>query len=623
MPGMGTTLGTNNATIVSAFHAALLHQGVVVVAIFFLLAVAWNVLRAAQLRRSSALAAGPAGPAGAAGGAGRGIAVAAREAPGRRLLRIAFGLLWVLDGVLQGQDSMPLGLTAKVMQPAAASSPGWVQHLVNAAATIWSDHPIVAASSAVWIQVGIGMWLLVAPAGRWSRLGGLASASWGVLVWVFGEAFGGIFAPGASWLFGAPGAVLIYVVAGLLLALPTRSWSTRRLGQGVLRVMGAYFVSMAVLQAWPGRGFWEGRAGRGTALGSLAGMSSAMSATPQPHLLSVLVRSFSSFDAAHGWGVNLFVVVSLAAIGTALLSARRRPTRGALAASAVLCLADWILIQDLGFLGGVGTDPNSMIPILLVLAAAYVAATRVPVVAEEPGVVVRLPAPPRSFRERVAANPAYAFRSLAALGALAIALLGAAPMAAASINPVADPILTQAIDGTPNLVDFPAPGFTLTDQSGRTVPLASLRGKVVAMTFLDPVCTSDCPIIAQELKQTDEMLAPVAGRVELVAVVANPVYRSTAVMRAFDRAEGLDHLRNWLYLTGTLHALERAWSDYSIQLAVEPGGAMVAHSDIAYVIDANGRTRAVLSTIPGAGTASARSSFAGVLASVVRSVLPR
>jgi hypothetical protein len=42
----------------------------------------------------------------------------------------------------------------------------------------------------------------------------------------------------------------------------------------------------------------------------------------------------------------------------------------------VLCLADWVLIQDLGFLGGLGTDPNSMIPFVLLAAGGYLALTR-------------------------------------------------------------------------------------------------------------------------------------------------------------------------------------------------------------------------------------------------------
>ena len=75
---------------------------------------------------------------------------------------------------------------------------------------------------------------------------------------MFGEAFGSIFAPGLSWMFGAPGAVLFYVVAGLLVALPVEVWATPRIGRIILRAMGLFFVGMAVLQAWPGRGFWKG-----------------------------------------------------------------------------------------------------------------------------------------------------------------------------------------------------------------------------------------------------------------------------------------------------------------------------------------------------------------------------
>ena len=42
----------------------------------------------------------------------------------------------------------------------------------------------------------------------------------------------------------------------------------------------------------------------------------------------------------------------------------------------VFCLADWVLVQDLGFLGGLGTDPNSMIPLILLFSAGYLALAR-------------------------------------------------------------------------------------------------------------------------------------------------------------------------------------------------------------------------------------------------------
>ena len=512
------------------------------------------------------------------------------EPAARHLLRIAFGCIWLFDGFLQTQVSMPLGLPSGVLQPAASGSPGWVHSLVGVGVTIWNNHPVPAAAATVWIQAGIGVFLLVAPRGNWSRLAGAASAGWGLLVWVFGEAFGGIFAPGLSWLFGAPGAVIFYVVAGVLIACPDRIWASRRLGRGILAASGVFFVGMAVLQAWPGRGFWQGQVDPHATAGSLASMVQSMAQTPQPGLFSSMVNSFAAFDAAHGWAVNLFVVIALAAIGVAFLTGRRRIVFWGAVAGLVLCLADWVLIEDLGFLGGVGTDPNSMIPMALIFISGYVAMTRLPAPVEvRAQVQVREPA--TTWRERLAARPAYLFRCLAAVGAIGVVLLGAAPMALAATNPVADPILNEAMDGTPNATNVPAPSFELLDQYGRVVSLASLRGYALVVTFLDPVCTSDCPLIAQELHEADDMLGADSRRARFVAVVTNPIYRSLAVMRAFDDDEGLEHVANWLYLTGSVRQLERTWNDYGIEDQVEPAGSMVAHSEIVYVIDPAGHTR--------------------------------
>ena len=43
-----------------------------------------------------------------------------------------------------------------------------------------------------------------------------------------------------------------------------------------------------------------------------------------------------------------------------------------------------------------------------------------------------------------------------------------------------------------------APRFTLTDQNGHVLSLASLRGKVVVLQFMDPHCTDICPIVSAE-----------------------------------------------------------------------------------------------------------------------------
>jgi cytochrome oxidase Cu insertion factor (SCO1/SenC/PrrC family) len=194
-------------------------------------------------------------------------------------------------------------------------------------------------------------------------------------------------------------------------------------------------------------------------------------------------------------------------------------------------------------------------------------------------------------------------------------------MVAASASTSADPIIAEALDGSSAPLDFRAPAFQLTDQAGQQVSLASLRGKVVLLTFLDPVCTSDCPLIAQEFRQANQLLGASARHVELVAIVANPIYRQLEYTQAFDRQEKLASLPNWRYLTGTLPQLKQVWQRYSVAADITPAGGMIGHSDIAYVIDAAGRTRQELNFDPGPGTASSQSSFAGELSTAARQVL--
>jgi cytochrome oxidase Cu insertion factor (SCO1/SenC/PrrC family) len=647
---MGHGLTSDDPTVTAAFRTALDHQFLVVLLLILVVAIAWNTVRTFRFRRASEAGHVELAPA---------SSWPYPEPAARRLLRISFGILWVVDGLLQTQSSMPLGLTSGVITPSAASSPTWVQHVVSTGVTIWNDHPVTAAAASVWIQVGIGLFLLVAPRGRWSRTAGLVSVGWGLVVWAFGEAFGGIFGQGSSWLFGTPGAVLLYAVAGGLVALPDRFWETPRLGRVLLRCTGIFFVGMAVLQAWPGRGFWSGSSATGGTQGTLAAMAAQMSQLSQPSVTASAARSFASFDGDHAWAVNFIVVVLLAGIGVCFLAARARLVRIGVMVGAVLCLATWVLVQDFGFLGGLGTDPNSMIPLALVFTSGYLALVRLPVRAAASAVVdlavmegavvgsasavddgaPRSPDPgasgapgkpgppepvPSGGGRLTRLHPSYLLRSMAALAAVGIVVVGAAPMALAATSGTADPILNQAVNGSPNYVDSPAPSFSLTDQTGATVSMASLAGHTVALTFLDPTCTSDCPLIAQELRLVDQMLGPDAAHVELVAVGTNPLYTTSAATAAFDRQEGMAQVPNWHFVTGPLAQLQAVWNAYGVETDVAPAGAMVAHSDLVYLIDGSGHLRVVLTSDPGAIDDSAlHSSFAAVVTAQIRQLTPR
>ena len=51
-----------------------------------------------------------------------------------------------------------------------------------------------------------------------------------------------------------------------------------------------------------------------------------------------------------------------------------------------------------------------------------------------------------------------------------------------------------------------------------------------------------------------------------------------------------------------------------------PAGAMIAHSDVAYVIDATGHTRVILNTDPGPGTATTESSLTATIVDEIDTV---
>jgi cytochrome oxidase Cu insertion factor (SCO1/SenC/PrrC family) len=624
MPGMSS--GSVDAVLAAAFRSALLHQLLIIAAIFLALLAAWAALRTRARGAGSADAAD-----------GKPAAAAWAEPRARLVLRVGFGALWLVDGILQAQPQMASGLADQVIKPTAASSPGWVQSLVGWGVNLWDYHPVTAAASAVWIQVGIGLWMILAARGLSSRLAGLSGLAWGLLVWGFGEAFGGIFAPGLSALFGAPGAALFYAIAGALLALPDKAWEgSSRLGRALLGVTGVFFLGMALVQAWPGNGFWRGTVDGQP--GPVAAMASDMAGTPQPHPLAALVSGFGTFAQSHGLAVNLVAVIVLAAGGAALcasavrpgspragsLLARIQPGRMAVAVLALCCLADWVLIQDLGVFGGLGTDPNSMLPLTLLFAAGYLGLAPAPAPAgssEDAADPLPSAKPTRDgggwgrrLGRAFAGSPANA---VAGIGALAVIMVGAAPMALATTNHTADPIIAQAIAGTPGTLDQPAPDFSLTSQDGKPVALSSLRGKAVLLTFLDPVCTTDCPLMAQEIRSADLLLGARASDTELVAVVANPTYLSTAYTLAFTRQERLDTVPNWLFLTGSLRQLQPVWERFGIQVENLPAGAMAAHNDLVFVISPQGVIQAEINADPGPGTSATMSSFAGLMASSV------
>src|ERR1700736_3233805 len=111
-----------------------------------------------------------------------------------------------------------------------------------------------------------------------------------------------------------------------------------------------------------------------------------------------------------------------------------------------------------------------------------------------------------------------------AIGAAVVVGAGIAGAGFAFINHAGPQPAAVAMSG-PNIVwaaaTRQAPDFRLHDQAGLPISLRAVRGRVVILTFIDPVCTTLCPLEARVLNQV-ELRLPRGQRPALVAVSVNP-----------------------------------------------------------------------------------------------------
>lgn len=107
-----------------------------------------------------------------------------------------------------------------------------------------------------------------------------------------------------------------------------------------------------------------------------------------------------------------------------------------------------------------------------------------------------------------------------------------------------------------------AADFRLRDQHGRPVRLASLRGRVVVLTFLHSLCHSTCPVTVQTIRGALDDIGPARRRVDVLAISVAP---REDTPRHVARFVALQHAGGFLrYLTGSPAALRRVWRTYGI-----------------------------------------------------------
>jgi cytochrome oxidase Cu insertion factor (SCO1/SenC/PrrC family) len=569
MPGMSrNNVSLNNPIIVSLFrHSAFVSS------VYWIIAVALLVLLAATLlRRLNTFNLSREGLG---------------EPRARTILRIAFGVIWVFDGVLQFQPGMPLGLGNDVVQPAIAGAPTWLHSLMYSSIHLWNAHPIALATGAAWIQMGIGLGLIVSNA-TVGRLIAIAGAGWAALIWVVGNGAGGAFAKGSSILFGWPGASLFYLVAMLWLALSPSDFA-RYYSRVTLRIVAVILGIGVILQVLPSGDFWHG--GNTNAL---TAMTRTMTATPQPHGLAWVVRHVGDLAGTLGGGFNVIVILWLAICAVGLWYASTHDVNWPTYVLIVGALVVWIVGEDISIFGGLGTDINSMIPLAVLVYCAR------PALRRESPLPRRLPEELRSSSGAVVA--AFAF----AMVAFSVISMGVASVSAA------EPTLFIAQNGQAAAVNTKAPVFTLTDQFNRSFTLDEHAGRYTLLTFLDPVCWTDCPLLAAQLQQVRAQL-PADAPLDIVVVAANPLHQTLANVRHFIAIHHLQGVEDFYFVTGKTSATRKVWNEYGISVTNEPGDLMSIHSDYMFIIKPSGRLHWIIPDQPLANLAGQRSAESELL----------
>ena len=268
----------------------------------------------------------------------------------RRTIQSVLGLIWLLDGALQFQSFMYSKGFVQVLTGGAAGQPYWLASGITWAAHVFQSNLMVFNTLAAYTQIVIGLGLLYRPAVKRALA---LSFAWSLIVWWISEAFGFLFAGSANPLTGAPGAVLLYAIIGLLV------WPTQRPG-GLLGLRGARitWTSLWLVMAW----LWL-LAPNGTANAT----SGAIAAAPSgAGWLTSLQHGVAS--AAAGNGLVIAIVLAGASAAIALAVGLNWRARTFLGLAIILNLAYWVIGQGFGgILTGSGTDPNAG-PLFILLA---------------------------------------------------------------------------------------------------------------------------------------------------------------------------------------------------------------------------------------------------------------
>jgi hypothetical protein len=289
----------------------------------------------------------------------------------RRGLQITLGVLWLLDAALQYQPYMfSRTFATQTLAPTAQGNPVPIAGSITWSVGLIADHPVVTNAVFATVQLLLALGLFWRPTVKATLAG---SVVWSVAVWWLGEGFGGVLTGGANPLTGAPGAVILYALAAVLLWPSDRTYQGQQRPAGVASVAAASPLGDTVARSlwlvlWGSLAYFAVQPANRAANGphdAITGLASG-----EPAWLASVDHTIASSLSGAG---QTFAVVSAVVLALIALGVFAPPplARTTLILAMLLATAYWIIGENFGgILTGQGTDPNSG-PLLILLALAY------------------------------------------------------------------------------------------------------------------------------------------------------------------------------------------------------------------------------------------------------------
>lgn len=132
------------------------------------------------------------------------------------------------------------------------------------------------------------------------------------------------------------------------------------------------------------------------------------------------------------------------------------------------------------------------------------------------------------------------------------------------------------------------PNIALQDQHGKTVSLASLKGKPVLIDFIYTTCGSTCPTLTMKMgKIATDLGADLGQKVTIVSLTLDPEHDNPSELLKYADGMGAS-TKGWLFLTGKPAQIDQVLSLFKLVRTHESDGS-ITHATSAFLLGPNGR----------------------------------